>query len=72
MFKLKRVAEIEGVTVTVPQFVNRTESGWQVRVRGVPSQHFADAYYGGAVKSLAAAALEAGPMVRQKELLCTS
>lgn len=76
MSKLRRVAEVEGATVSVPQFVNRTKSGWQVRVRGVPSQHFADAYYGGAVKSLAAAAQDVGPMVRsrdmQKGLLCTS
>ena len=66
MPKLTRVAEVNGEPVIVPQYVSRTESGWQSRVRGVPSQHFADAYYGGASQALAAAALAVGPMVRSR------
>lgn len=55
MAKLMRIAEANGATITVPQYVNRTVSGWQVRVRGVPSQHFADAHYGSAADALTAA-----------------
>ncbi len=42
MARMDRVIEIGGATMSVPQYVNRTVSGWQVRVRGLPSQHFAD------------------------------
>jgi hypothetical protein len=66
MAKLNRVAEFGGAILTVPQFVNRTESGWQVRVRGVPSQHFADAHYGGAKQALAEAAQAVPPLVRAR------
>lgn len=44
MARLVRTIEISGRILTVPQYLNRTVSGWQVRVRHQPSQHFADAY----------------------------
>lgn len=66
MAKLSRVAEINGATLTVPQYVNRTESGWQVRVRGVPSQHFADAHYGGVEEALVAASGAISSLVRSR------
>ena len=46
MARLNRVLTINGQQLAVPQYVNRTVSGWQVRVRGVPSIHFADDIYG--------------------------
>lgn len=50
--------------LSVPQYVNRTVSGWQVRVRGLPSQHFADSHYGGPSGALDAAARAAGALVK--------
>ena len=69
MAKLIRIANAEGATLTVPQYVNRTVSGWQVRVRGVASQHFADAYYGGAAQALSAAAKAVEPMLSERSRL---
>lgn len=63
MAKLARMIEIDGQAVNVPPYVNRTASGWQVRVRNVESQHFADAHYGGAIQSLAAASLQVRGML---------
>ncbi|WP_139222956.1 hypothetical protein [Paracidovorax wautersii] len=54
--KLVRIADVDGVRLNVPPYVNRTVSGWQVRVRGVASEHFADLHYGSAAESLSAAA----------------
>lgn len=54
--KLVRTADVDGVRLSVPQYVNRTVSGWQVRVRGIASEHFADSHYGSAAESLSAAA----------------
>lgn len=67
MAKLARVISIEGQYVTVPEFVNRTVCGWQVRVRGVPSQHFADDQYGGVAHSLAAAAAAVPGMKKDRD-----
>ena len=66
MAKLIRVADADGATLTVPQYVNRTVSGWQVRVRGVASQHFADAHYGSAAEALTAAAKAVEPLVAER------
>ncbi len=68
MAKLSRIALVDGATLTVPQYVNRTESGWQVRVRGVPSQHFADAHFGCAKQALAEAAQAVPPLLRAREV----
>ncbi|KLR57306.1 hypothetical protein [Diaphorobacter sp. J5-51] len=59
MARSTKVIEVNGETLEVPMYVNRTRSGWQARVRhaiGTASQHFADAHYGGARQSLQAAA----------------
>lgn len=50
-----RMIEIDGQVLSVPRHVTRTASGWQARVRGLPSQHFADAHYGDARGALDAA-----------------
>ena len=52
MVRLNKNIELQGETLKVPQYVNRTVSGWQVRIRGIPSQHFADRAYGGPRYSL--------------------
>lgn len=52
MARLNKTIELQGETLKVPQYVNRTVSGWQVRIRGIPSQHFADRAYGGPRYSL--------------------
>lgn len=56
MARLERSITIDGQVLNVPQYLNRTVSGWQVRVRDQPSQHFADAHHGGAAQALAIAA----------------
>lgn len=66
MAKLIRIADANGATLTVPQYVNRTVSDWQVRVRGVASQHFADGHYGSAAESLDAAAKAVEPLVAER------
>lgn len=62
--RMDRVIEIGGAMLSVPQYVNRTVSGWQVRVRGLPSQHFADSHHGGPSGALDAAARAAGVLVK--------
>lgn len=57
MARLNKTIELQGEMLTVPQYVNRTISGWQVRIRGIPSQHFADRAYGGPRYSLQEASL---------------
>lgn len=57
MARLNKTIELQGEMLKVPQYVNRTVSGWQVRIRGIPSQHFADSAYGGPRCSLQEAAL---------------
>lgn len=52
MVRLDKTIELQGETLKVPQYVNRTVSGWQVRICGIPSQHFADKAYGGPRYSL--------------------
>lgn len=64
MARMDRVIEIGGATMSVPQYVNRTVSGWQVRVRGLPSQHFADSHHGGPSGALSAAARAADVLVK--------
>lgn len=66
MAKLIRIADTDGATLTVPQYVNRTVSGWQVRVRGVASQHFADAHYGSVAEALTAATRAVEPMLAER------
>lgn len=66
MARMDRVIEIDSTTLYVPQFVNRTVSGWQVRVRGLPSQHFADAHHGGPSAALDAAARAAGVLLKAR------
>lgn len=56
MLKLVRIADVDGESLNVPQYMNRTVSGCQVRVRGIASEHFSDSHYGSAAESLAAAA----------------
>lgn len=68
MARMDRVIEMGGATLSVPQYVNRTVSGWQVRVRGLPSQHFADSYHGGPSGALDAAARAAGVLVKARGL----
>lgn len=58
--EIRRVASIDGEVYPVAKFVQRTVSGWQVRVRSLKtSLHFADANYGGPAQSLIQANLEA-------------
>lgn len=58
--QIRRVAYIDGEIYPVAKFVQRTVSGWQVRVsRLKPSIHFADSDYGGPVQSLIKANAEA-------------
>ena len=66
MARLARYITIDGQVLKVPQYLNRTVSGWQVRVRDQPSQHFADAHYGGAGQALTAAAQEVGTLLEQR------
>lgn len=65
MAKLERSITVGNQILYVPQYVNRTVSGWQVRVRGVPSQHFSDAYYDDAAQALGAAARAVDPLLEQ-------
>lgn len=67
MSRVNRVIEIGGVQLLVPRYVNRTVSGWQARVRGLPSQHFADSCYGDAKSSLCAAADFAGAITYENK-----
>lgn len=67
MAKLDRLIEIDGIYLKVPPFVNRTISGWQTRVRGVASQHFADAAYGSAAESLSEAAKAVQAMLAERD-----
>lgn len=67
MSKLDRLIEIDGRYLKVPPFVNRTNCGWQTRVRGVPSRHFADAAYGGATESLSEAAKAVQAMLAKRD-----
>ncbi len=65
--QIQRVAIIDGKTHVLPLYVNRTVSGWQVRVsKNAASQHFADADYGGPVLSLTAAGELAKSQQRMK------
>ena len=64
MARMDRVIEIGGAMLGVPQYVNRTVSGWQARVRGLPSQHFADLHHGGPSGALHAAVRAAGVLVK--------
>lgn len=58
--EIRRVASIDGEIYPVAKFVQRTVSGWQVRIsRTKPSLHLADADYGGPVQSLIKANAEA-------------
>ncbi len=66
MARLVRTIEISGRILTVPQYVNRTVSGWQVVVRGLPSRHFADRHFGDAAQALVAASREVGPLLDQR------
>lgn len=66
--RMDRVIEIGGATMSVPQYVNRTVSGWQVRVRGLPSQHFADSHHGGPSGALHAAARVAVVLVKARDV----
>ncbi len=66
MARLVRTIEISGRIFTVPQYVNRTVSGWQVVVRGLPSRHFADQHYGDATQALIAASRAVGPLLDQR------
>ena len=65
--RMDRVIEIGGAMLGVPQYVNRTVSGWQVRVRSLPSQHFADSHHGGPSGALHAAARAAGVLVKASD-----
>lgn len=47
-----RVVEIDGQQHRVPPFLQRTVCGWQVRIRGIPTEHFADTHYGGALTAM--------------------
>ncbi|MFA7531708.1 MAG: hypothetical protein WCY98_08510 [Castellaniella sp.] len=64
--RMKRVIQIDGAMLSVPQYVNRTVSGWQARVRGLPSQHFADLHHGGPSGALDAAARAARVLVKAR------
>jgi hypothetical protein len=66
MARLERTIKIDGQILMVPQYLNRTVSGWQVRVRDQPSQHFADAYFGGAAQALTAAAGAVNALLAQR------
>ena len=66
MPRLERTIKIDGQILMVPQYLNRTVSGWQVRVRHQPSQHFADAYFGGATHALTAAAGAVNALLAQR------
>lgn len=66
MARLERTIKIDGQILMVPQYLNRTVSGWQVRVRHQPSQHFADAYFGGATQALTAAAGAVNALLTQR------
>jgi hypothetical protein len=66
MPRLERTIKIDGQILMVPQYLNRTVSGWQVRVRHQPSQHFADAYFGGATQALTAAAGAVNALLTQR------
>lgn len=63
MARLERYITIDGQVLKVPQYLNRTVSGWQVRVRNQPSQHFADAHHGGAAQALATASEVVGTLL---------
>jgi hypothetical protein len=66
MPKVARIIVIEGTTLVVPQYVNRTQSGWQVRVRGVESVHMADAHYASPEAALQAASSAVAPMLAER------
>lgn len=66
MARLVRTIEISDRVLTVPQYVNRTVSGWQVVVRGLPSRHVADKHVGDAEQALGAAASAVGPLLNQR------
>ncbi len=66
MARLERTIKIDGQILMVPQYLNRTVSGWQVRVRDQPSQHFADAYFVGAAQALTAAAGAVNALLAQR------
>lgn len=68
--RTQRVIDIDGEQIVVPRYVNRSVCGWQTRVRGVPSLHFADGAYGGAKEALehAAAAVQAMLVERENDL----
>ena len=66
MPRLERTIKIDGQILMVPQYLNRTVSVWQVRVRHQPSQHFADAYFGGATQALTAAAGAVNALLTQR------
>lgn len=70
MAKLERILEVHGEILTVPRYVNRTPSGWQIRKRDWPSRHFSDSHFGGAKHSLkaAVAAIDALLIKREREM----
>lgn len=66
MPKCERTIEVDGLVLSVPPYLNRTRVGWQARVRGVPSQHFADSQFGDPSLSLRAASEAVEPMIQAR------
>lgn len=68
--RMQRVIDIDCEQIVVPPYVTRSSCGWQTRVRGVPSLHFADGSYGGAKEALkhATAAVQAMLVERENDL----
>lgn len=63
MPRLDRIIMLDERQFRVPQYVNRTVSGWQVRVRGVASRHYADAHYESSAHALKAASQEVNSLL---------